>query len=354
MTVFIKFNLRKALLITASIAGIHSFNKWKNGPSVPKEIIDKSDLTNKTIIITGVAPGGIGYETVKTLYQLNGTIILAVRDISKGKQTKQQIEQEIKTKNGKLYVMQIDLNDLQSVKEFTNNFQKQFDYCHFLINNAGIFMPPHSITKQSIEKQFGVNYLGPFLLTNLLLNLNHIKNFKDNFRIINVASRAHLDIKEKDEILYNFKDKSLLVDNDGREIGNVYQLYKRSKLANVLFTKKLDKLLQQEYLNNNLKYNKLNNNRPICCSLHPGLVGSNILQSNTYLNYFGNFFIKLFAKTPYYGAQTTLYCVLSNDIKGGEYYADCKVTPSSEVSMNESVQNELWDTSMELCKDYLE
>ena len=145
--------------------------------------------------------------------------------------------------------MQLDLNDLDSVKKFSNEFCEKYDKLDILLNNAGIMaLPTRQTTAQGFEQQIGVNHLGHFLLTKLLMEK---LKASPEARIVNLSSMAHTMGTNK----LNFDD--LMWENNY----NSWGAYGASKLANVYFTRQLAKRLQDENVTN-VKV----------CSLHPGVV----------------------------------------------------------------------------------
>ncbi|KAL9642356.1 hypothetical protein ABK040_007354 [Willaertia magna] len=331
-------------------------NYWL-GPKIPKEFItDKSNnLTNKIVIITGVAHKGIGYYTAEQLIELGATVVLAVRNTKQGEITKEALIKN--SQNKEVYVMELDLINLDSVVKFVKQFKEKFNNnntanLHLLINNAGIMFHPHDTTKQGIEIQFGTNHLGHFLLTYLLLDL--LK--KNNARIINVSSLAHTMIRKESDVTGKDGFSSFssvdLVKGDCKTIASVYDLYGRSKFANILFTKKLNRLLM-----NSDENNKENNTKARAYCLHPGVVDTNLSRYlPKWMVLLANPLMSYFVKTPLYGAQTTLYCALAPDDKltPGGYYSDCKEKESTAFTHRVELQDRLWDVSMELCKSYLQ
>lgn len=145
----------------------------------------KARLDGKTVIITG-ANTGIGKETALDLAKRGARVILACRDLNKSLQAADEIRK--KTGNGNVFVKLLDLASLESVRQFAKEINAQEDRIDILINNAGIMACPKWKTKDGFETQFGVNHLGHFLLTNLLLD--KIKQ-TGKARIVNVSSLAH-------------------------------------------------------------------------------------------------------------------------------------------------------------------
>jgi NAD(P)-dependent dehydrogenase (short-subunit alcohol dehydrogenase family) len=121
-------------------------------------------MKGKIVLITG-ADGDIGRETTKGIAEKGATIVMACMDKSAAIPVCESIKQE--TGNQNIEVMQIDLASLGSIREFTTEFKKNHQYLHLLINNAGIFAMKRHETPDGFESTMGINYLGPFLLTNL-------------------------------------------------------------------------------------------------------------------------------------------------------------------------------------------
>jgi NAD(P)-dependent dehydrogenase (short-subunit alcohol dehydrogenase family) len=175
---------------------------------------------------------------------------------------------------------------------------------NFYIFIQGVMMCPYWLTKDGFEMQFGVNHLGHFLLTNLLLDL--LKS-TENSRIINVSSRAHSGILF--DYGMNWQDLNWTKNYDPMKA------YSQSKLANILFTKELAK--------------RLKNDRILVFSLHPGAVRTELVRyCGDGLFAFFPFLFKLispiwwyFTKSPLQGAQTTIHCATADNLnKFNGYY----------------------------------
>lgn len=210
-----------------------------NGPMF-NEVVN---LAGKTAVVTG-GNTGIGFETVRGLANMGANVVLACRDLGRASSAIENIERNSKLKNYNLEGIKLDLEDLKSVEEFVEKFSKKHDKLDILINNAGVMRTPKWKTKQNIEYQFGVNHIGHFYLTNLLVP--SLKASDGNARVVNVSSLAHE------------RTKSLGLDDINWE-KTEYQsgeAYGRSKLANVLFT--------NEFNRRTNKYGIYSN------SLHPG------------------------------------------------------------------------------------
>ena len=139
-------------------------------------------LSGKTVVITG-ANAGIGKETAVDLARRNARVIMACRSPEKGKMA--AVEVRKRSNNDNIVFHQLDLASFASIHDFAKQILKQEKQLDILINNAGVFMLPLWRTKDGIEMHFGVNYLGHFLLTNLLLE--RLKEAPAS-RIVNVAA----------------------------------------------------------------------------------------------------------------------------------------------------------------------
>jgi len=260
----------------------------------------------------------------------NATLILACRDAKKTGEAIQEIKE--KTKNEKITYMRLDLSSLESVKEFVDNFKKQYEKLDILVNNAGIIgVRKREVTKDGFESQFGVNYLGHFYLTSLLLD--YLKK-SEGSRVITLSSTMHQVVRIAWEDLLS--EKSYFQ----------WKAYGLSKLALVLFTRELQRRFDEE------------GGKSKAVSVHPGLVRTDISR-----NIISNSFVKflerlaepmfwLFFKTPAQGAQTTLQCALEDfdKLKGGEYHQDCKAVGTSKNGRNMEDAKRLWIEAEKLIK----
>ena len=163
---------------------------WMNQPFGAEDIPDvwASDPL-RCAIVTG-ANSGIGLETAVELARKGWVVTLACRSRERGEAALRQIKERVP--EARVDLMLLDLSSQQSVKDFDKEFRRSKRQLHLLINNAGIMLAPHAITKDLIEQTFASNYVGPFLLTNLLLPLL-LSSSTPSFpsRVVNVGSEAH-------------------------------------------------------------------------------------------------------------------------------------------------------------------
>lgn len=143
------------------------------------------DQTGKVIIVTG-STSGLGKEAVKVIAGKNAEVIMAVRNVDKGKEVASAIQTEFH--GATIDVRKLDLSDLSSIRAFANQLMEDYDRLDILINNAGIMFPPYSKTVDGFENQFGTNHLGHFALTGLLMPL--LKRTEGS-RIVVLSSLGH-------------------------------------------------------------------------------------------------------------------------------------------------------------------
>ncbi|PIK13642.1 oxidoreductase [Halobacteriovorax sp. JY17] len=278
----------------------------------------------KNAIVTG-ANIGLGLETVKGLLQEGFHVTMACRNEEKTSSAITKLKKEYPS--SKIDFMKLDLNDLSSVKSFAENFAKSSSKLDLLVNNAGIMMPPFSLTANGFESQLGVNYLSHFALTGLLFDL--LKKSEDA-RVISLASLAHKwgDIYFQD---LNFKGKY-----------NKKKAYGQSKLACLMFAYEFDRRLKEK----NIKI--------LSVAAHPGVSSTNLGQ---FMPKFMSFGMGLISQSATDGARPTLYAALNTELVGGEYIGpnglgEMKGEPtkvdSNKASKNLVVAKKLWEVSEEL------
>ncbi|XP_029935533.1 retinol dehydrogenase 12 [Myripristis murdjan] len=272
-------------------------------------------LDGRTAIVTG-ANTGIGKETAKDLAGRGARVIMACRDTVKGEQAARDIMREVK--GAKVVARQLDLADTKSICQFAENIYNTEKALHYLINNAGVAMCPYSTTADGYEMQFGVNHLGHFFLTFLLLDL--LKHSAPS-RVINVASGAHAMGKIQFEDLCNEKNYHPI------------KAYAQSKLANVLFTRELAKRTEALGVS--------------AYTVDPGMVDTELIRhAKRPLQEMIKRF-SFFVKSPAEGAYTIVYCVVSPETKliTGGYYKDCAYTESSRAGKDDGTALKLWAVS---------
>lgn len=172
---------------------------------------------------------GIGYETAKNIVSMGGTVVLACRFIDKAQLAREEIVRTTNCRKENVIVLKLDLSLLSSVRQFADDFRALKLPLHALINNAGVMMSSRQLTPDGFEKDFMVNYLGHFLLTNLLLPELELTNG----RVVNVSSSMH-KLKTRFEFDNVMAEKSF----------SLFGTYAQSKLAMILFTGELQRRLE--------------------------------------------------------------------------------------------------------------
>ena len=207
----------------------------------------RATLVGKTVIITG-ANAGIGKETATELARRGARVILACRNTEKGEEA--ALDVRAKSANENVVFRLLDLASFESIRQFASKILEDERRIDILINNSGVMGCPYTKTKDGFEMQFGVNHLGHFLLTHLLLD--RLKE-APAARIINVSSVAH-----------SFVNGITFDDLNSEKAYTVHSAYFRSKLANILFTRSLAKRLIGTSVTAN--------------SLHPGSVRTELFR----------------------------------------------------------------------------
>jgi NAD(P)-dependent dehydrogenase (short-subunit alcohol dehydrogenase family) len=285
---------------------------------------DMPDQTGKVAIVTG-ANSGIGYEEARGLAAKGAQVILACRSQEKGAATVQRICEE--QPDARINLMQLDLADLSSVRQFVKQFTAHHDRLDMLINNAGVMAVPElRRTADGFEMQFGTNHLGHFALTGLLLEA--IKR-TPNARVVTVSSVAH------------YQGRMDFDNLNAERSYNRWRAYGESKVANLLFTYELQRRFEAA------------GEDAIAVAAHPGWTATNLQQD---IGLF-RLFWPLVAMEPEQGALPTLYAATAPDVSGGEYYGPDGLrgywgyparVESSALSHDKAVAKRLWEVSEEL------
>jgi NAD(P)-dependent dehydrogenase (short-subunit alcohol dehydrogenase family) len=273
-------------------------------------------LAGKTVLVTGVT-SGIGLEASVKLARMGAQLVLVARDRARG----EMAAVTIKKRSGSpaLTVMVCDLGSLTQIRALAADVLATCPQLHVLVNNAGSVSASREVTEDGIERTFAVNHLGPFLLTNLLLDL--LKRSAPA-RVVVVASAAH-------------RSANMPFDNLQFERGGygIMRAYARSKLANVLFTRELARRLAGTAVTANC--------------LHPGAVVTNIWSHAPRYMQPLLAVAKLFMTSAENGADTIVYLAASPEVEGetgGYYERNRKVLPS-RLSQDDAVARELWSRS---------
>ena len=247
----------------------------------------EKDLSGNVYIVTGTT-SGIGLETVKQLAKQSATIVCASRNV----ELANKITEEIATKfsKSKVHFMHLDLCSLASVKQFVKKYLNKFSKLDGLVNNAAVMNTSQQRTEDGFELQFGVNFLGHFLLTELLLPC--LKETQDS-RIVHTSSAFH-DRGKVDISDLNFLKRKY----------SGWEAYYQSKLAQVLYARHQAKLTKGSNIS--------------VVSIHPGWAQTPLIK-HTLPEFFQNVLLKPILVlggmvSPKLGSQTTLHCLLDASI----------------------------------------
>jgi NAD(P)-dependent dehydrogenase (short-subunit alcohol dehydrogenase family) len=251
-------------------------------------------LKDKVILITG-ATSGIGKVAAVSLAKEGATLVFTSRDMVKGNSVKKEI---IKLSgNKKIDVMPCDLSSFKSVSKFCIKYKDKYDRLDVLINNAGIFEPKRVLSKDGVELTFATNHLGPFLMTNLLMEL--LKQSTPS-RIINTSSGLH-----KRETLP-------FTDLEGKNNYSGMRAY----------------------------------------GFSPGLTYTGLFRKS---GAFTKGFMRLIAKKPERGAETLIYLAVSNEVIdiSSEFFSKSRVVSMSKEASDLEIAKKLWFVSQKYVEKYI-
>lgn len=275
-------------------------------------------MKGKVVIVTG-ANSGMGLATTVDLARRGATVIMACRSRERGQAALAEAQRQ--SGSQRIELLLCDLGSLDSIRNFAEEFTAKYPVLDILINNAGVVTVKRQLTVDGFEMDLGVNHLGHFLLTNLLLE--SLKRAEQG-RIVVVASGAY-----KIGAMH-YKDPTL---SRGY---NPAKAYARSKLANILFAKELAVRLKDTNVTVN--------------SLHPGAVGTNIGVNRE--TGFGRSVLKLlslFFLTPEQGADTAIYLATEPELNEvtGQYYYRRKMKELTARAKDTQEAKRLWQWSLE-------
>lgn len=265
------------------------------------------EVTGRTIVVTG-ANTGIGRVTAESLAKQGARVVLACRSEDKTR----PVLEGIRGSGGKAEFVALDLGDLESVRRAAKTLLDRDETIDVLVNNAGQ-AALRGLTPQGFEYAFGINHLGHYLFTRMLLPLIERAPAP---RIVNVSSKSHYQAKGIDWEL---------VRKPTVHLAGLPE-YSVSKLANVLFTKELARRFPSI----------------VSASLHPGVVASDAWRQAPWGI---RHVIKLFMLSNEDGAKTTLHCVTADGIESGAYYDSCRIKRPSRLADDVELARELWNRS---------
>lgn len=285
------------------------------------------NLHGKLVVITG-ANSGLGYECSLALAEKGALVIMACRNLVRAQRSLEAIQHAVP--DAKLELMELDLASLESIQTFAKVFKSKYDKLDVLINNGGPIVAVRGVTEDGFESHFGINHLGHFMLTGLLLDV--LLNTPSS-RIVTVGSRVHVDGKMEwnDLMSEHSYDRT--------------KAYRQSKLANLLFAFELHRSLEAK------------GSSTKAVAAHPGLAKTSWADNN--LDGLMKLLGKIMSLTSYQsasmGALPLLYAATDLNIKPGGYYGpehDTKGYPvevrAGDAAYDETDAKKLWDVSEKL------
>ncbi|RLE22674.1 MAG: short-chain dehydrogenase [Actinobacteria bacterium] len=290
------------------------------------------DQTGRVVLITG-ANSGIGYEAARALAQHGATVVMGCRNRTKADDAVAAIAET--NPSGTTEILEMDLSDLDSVREAAAEFLAAHDRLDVLVNNAGLMATPEQHTAQGFEMQFGVNHLGHYVLTGLLLDA--LRATPDS-RVVSISSQGHRPGK------INFDDLN------SEQSYSPWPAYFQSKLANLLFTRELQRRLTDADAD------------VIAVAAHPGGSSTNLGHETpsgilNKMMQFSRPVLDLMMQNAAMGALPTLRVATDPDVAGGDYFGPdgigeqrghpVKRGMSSRARDDESARR-LWTASEEL------
>lgn len=285
-------------------------------------------MQGKVVAVTG-SNVGIGLETAVGVAALGATTVLACRNRAKAEAASHEVTQ--RTWNDDVHVVPLDLADLVSVRTAAEEILSRWDRLDVLVNNAGGTWSARQETAQGFEYTFGVNHLGHFYLTNLLLPRLRASG---PARIVNLTSVGHHAARRG----MRFED----LQSEGKY--DAMEAYSRSKLANVLFTRELARRLDGT--------GPRGGGGVTVNAVHPGPVRSSFGMDGDLHGFmgFGIRLVRPFEISPKRGAKTSLHLATSPAIAGrtGEYWVRSKRGHMSRQARNDEAAAQLWDESERL------
>lgn len=278
---------------------------------------DIPDQSGRTVIVTG-ANGGIGKVTATTLARRGAKVVMACRNVAAGQQIAERAE-------GDIQVAALDLADLASIRAFADTIET----VDVLINNAGVMNIPFSRTKDGFETQWGINHLGHFALTGLLLD-------RLGDRVVTVSSIAHRQTPRlwTDDLDYHNRSYR-------RQLA-----YAQSKLANLMFARELQRRLTEA------------DSKKRSYAVHPGVAATNLFtHTETPADAISKPFVALIGHSPTKAAESSLYAATSVDANPTTFWGPTWLfgargpvgaAPSTKLSQDQELWRRLWEESERL------
>ena len=292
---------------------------------------DIPDQSGRTAVVTG-ANSGLGFVTARELARAGARVVLACRNLDKGRAAVAEIERDVP--EAELELEELDLASLGSVRAFAERFRARHEGLDLLVNNAGVMAPPRRVTADGFELQLGTNHLGHFALTQLLLPA---MEGREDARVVTLSSNGH-------------KLGRIAFDNlNGERRYFRWSAYCQSKLANLLFALELDRRLRAR--GSTVK----------SLAAHPGYAATNLQSAAAPL--FDRLVMKVgnvvIAQNHEMGALPQLYAATAPGLEGGEYVGPDGIgeqrgrptlVKPARAALGTRTARRLWEVSEELTR----
>jgi len=280
----------------------------------------------KVILVTG-ANSGLGYESSLAFAKAGATVVMLCRNETRGNEALASIKKKVPDANVDMWIC--DVSSLASVREFSERFSKAVDRVDVLCNNAGVMaIKDLELTPDGVERQMATNHLGHFALTGLLFANNVLA---EDVRIVNVSSMLHTSVTSVSGLNDNFSYQ-------GRY--DPWRVYGETKLANVLFTRELNKRFRAK------------GKGAVAVAAHPGYSATNLQTDRMPLYWLLN---GLFAQSQARGALPQIRACLDADVRADDYWGPRWTAFGSPVraatsaaAKDDAAAQRLWEVSAEL------
>jgi len=283
-------------------------------------VIRSVDMTGKQVMITGCT-AGLGRAGAIALAEMGATLSLVCRNRTKGEDLLGEIRRKTGREDCELFVG--DMGCQRDIREIAAAYIAKDRPLDVLFNNAGVVMQQRFETSDGFETTFGVNHLGYFLLTVLLIDQLQAAPAA---RIVSTASDA-----------YKFSGGRINFDDlQSERKYTTFGAYGASKLANILFSRELAKRVGDSGVTAN--------------AFHPGMVGSDFAKNNGFIAQVAMTLIKPLARSPLKGAESGIYLCTSPEVEGktGGYYFNCAIHETKPAACNDEDARRLWEVSEKL------
>ncbi len=291
-----------------------------------EQVSEGIDLAGKLALVTG-ANTGIGRETARVLALRGAQVTMACRDLRKAEDAREYIlgNADGAIDDDRLELLELDLNSLDATRDSARQFMERQRPLHLLVNNAGIMIPMERRTQDGFEAHFGVNHLGHFLFTNLILESLQAAG---RSRVVMVSSAA----MAMATLTPSLEDLNW----EARKFSG-FRSYGDSKLMNLMFARELNRRHGEDGI--------------VANALHPGIIGTELARDQSLPFMVLGLFMMPFMKSIGQGAATSVYAATSPDCEnsGGRYFSDCREKrPDHKLALDDAACRGLWQLSCEL------